>query len=158
MLQWWIQGRVLGGLPPSPYFWTKPRPTGPKKLGGRSGLPPLFQGLDLALCCFSGGRQSGRLFRALCDKEIAELLSFCKWSRNSRGRLLQYLGKGNDGKEREKKEMGNVICQTSHTFLLPFSPSTHVSHASLVILMRRQKEMTCDKAGISLLFWLYQPR
>ena len=29
-----------------------------KKLGGRPGLPPLFQGLDLALCCFGGGKQN----------------------------------------------------------------------------------------------------
>ena len=33
-----------------------------KKLGGKPGPPPLFQGLDLALCCFGGGRQSGRTF------------------------------------------------------------------------------------------------
>ena len=51
-------GEGSGGAAP-PYFWTKLRPKGPKKYwGGRPGLPPLFQGLDLALCCFGGGRQN----------------------------------------------------------------------------------------------------
>ena len=52
------RGGFWGGCPP--YFWTKLRPKGPKKYWGgrRPGLPPLFQGLDLALCCFGGGRQN----------------------------------------------------------------------------------------------------
>ena len=35
--------------------------------GGRAGPPPLFQGLDLALCCFGGRKQSGRTFHAFRD-------------------------------------------------------------------------------------------
>ena len=39
-----------------------------KKIGGgRPGPPPLFQGLDLALCCLGRGRQSGRTFNAFYD-------------------------------------------------------------------------------------------
>ena len=33
-------------------------PRGQKKLEGRPGFSPSFQGLDLALCCFGGGRQN----------------------------------------------------------------------------------------------------
>ena len=66
-MQWWIQGRSLGGHPPPPpYFWTKLRPeglknifleTGPSPLDDHS--PPLSLGLgpplkcshNLCICC-----------------------------------------------------------------------------------------------------------
>ena len=36
-----------GPSPPPPYFWTKLRPKGPKKVcGGGDHLPPLSKGLD----------------------------------------------------------------------------------------------------------------
>ena len=59
-------GRVLGGLPPLFLDQTEAQ-RAKKKLGGRLGPPPLFQGLDLALCCFGGGRQSDRTFNAFYD-------------------------------------------------------------------------------------------
>ena len=40
-MQWPIQGRGLGGLPPPPYFQTKLRPEGPKEISLETG-PPLF--------------------------------------------------------------------------------------------------------------------
>ena len=43
-LHWWIQGRSPGG-PGPPYFSTKMRPEGPKKIFLETG-PPLSQGVD----------------------------------------------------------------------------------------------------------------
>ena len=60
-------GRVLGGLPPLFLDQTEAQRAKKKLGGGRLDPPPLFQGLDLALCCFGGGRQSGRTFNAFSD-------------------------------------------------------------------------------------------
>ena len=52
-------GEGYGGAAPPPLFLDQTEAQRAKKeLGGRPGLPPLFQGLDLALCCFGGGRQN----------------------------------------------------------------------------------------------------
>ena len=42
-------GEGPGGAAPSPYFWTKLRPEGPKKCFWRPPPSPLSQGLDPAL-------------------------------------------------------------------------------------------------------------
>ena len=47
-----------GGCPPPLFLDQTEAQRAKKKLEGRPGFSPSFQGLDLALCCFGGGRQN----------------------------------------------------------------------------------------------------
>ena len=115
MLQWRIQGRGLG--PPFPYFWTKL-----KKSGRESRPSPLISRSGSGTVLLRWKKTKWQNISCISWLRNSRTTTICKWSRNSRGQLLQHLGKGNDGKEREKKETRNVICQSSPTFspsLLP---------------------------------------